>query len=108
MELSILSPDYQTQVCIMHYVCYVQTSSLHGSQESLHNKDELTARPELRHLSDDQVASASSELCCWFFFYTVDYVMALVSSPFYCLVCGVRTFKLSIASNSLILQLCSG
>ncbi|KAL8566179.1 hypothetical protein ACOMHN_034755 [Nucella lapillus] len=36
------------------------TSSLHGSQESLHGKDELAPRPELRRLSDDQVASASS------------------------------------------------
>ncbi|XP_076450770.1 MAP kinase-activating death domain protein-like [Babylonia areolata] len=38
------------------------TSSLHGSQESLQAKDELAPRPELRRLSDDQVASASSSM----------------------------------------------
>ncbi|XP_070200468.1 MAP kinase-activating death domain protein-like isoform X4 [Littorina saxatilis] len=36
------------------------TSSLHGSQESLHSKDDLSPRPDLRRLSDDLVASASS------------------------------------------------
>ncbi|PVD33451.1 hypothetical protein C0Q70_04707 [Pomacea canaliculata] len=35
-------------------------SSLHGSQESLHSKEELSMRPDLRRHSDDQVASASS------------------------------------------------
>ncbi|KAK7473534.1 hypothetical protein BaRGS_00035195, partial [Batillaria attramentaria] len=41
------------------------TSSLHGSQESLHSKDELAPRPDLRRLSDEQVASASSMSPGW-------------------------------------------
>ena len=43
------------------FFCDSQTSSLHGSQESLHMKDELSPKPDIRRLSDEQVASVSSE-----------------------------------------------